>query len=128
MSEFDEVCSILIVEDDSVIAWHLESMAVRMGYRVCATVSTEAAAVDAAERYKPEVILMDVRLANGGDGVKAAEAIRATQPASIIFCTAHADDPVLRERVAGFDRSAVLGKPIWEPLLKKVIEDVTGRK
>jgi len=122
----DAARSVLIAEDDSVIAWHLESMVKRFGYSVCATVSTERAAIDEAARLRPDLILMDVRLADGGDGVRAAQTIRVGLRAAIVFCTAHADDPVLRERTAAFDLAAVLGKPVWEKDLKRVIASVTG--
>jgi CheY-like chemotaxis protein len=118
--------SVLIVEDDTVIAWHLESMLKRLGHFVCGTVSTERAAIDQAAELQPDLILMDVRLADGGDGVRAAASIRASRRVGIVFCTAHADDPALRERIATFDLAAVLGKPIWEDELGEAIESVTG--
>lgn len=118
--------SVLIVEDDSIIAWHLRTMVERAGYSVCATAATEDGAVAAAEEHRPAVVLMDVRLARGGDGVRAAEAIRASQEAAIIFCTAHAQDPSFRERAASFTRSLILAKPVHEDLLKDAIERVVG--
>lgn len=119
--------SVLIVEDDSIIAWHLRSMVERLGFAVCATVATEQAAVDAAQQHEPAIILMDVRLAAGGDGVRAAQAIRAARPVPVVFCTAHAHDPDFRSRVAPLAGAAVLGKPIQERLLKETIADLLGR-
>lgn len=119
--------SVLIVEDDSIIAWHLRSMVERLGFAVCATVATEQAAVDAAHEHEPTIILMDVRLAAGGDGVKAAEAIHAARAVPVIFCTAHAQDPDFRKRVASMATAAVLGKPIQERLLKETIASLLGQ-
>lgn len=118
--------SVLIVEDDSIIAWHLRSMVERLGFAVCAAVATEQAAVDAAQQHEPAVVLMDVRLAAGGDGVRAAEAIYAARPVPIIFCTAHAQDPGFRSRAASLPTAAVLGKPIQERLLKEAIAQFLG--
>jgi two-component system, response regulator PdtaR len=118
--------SVLIVEDDSIIAWHLKTMVERAGYSVCATAATEEGAVAAAEQHRPAVVLMDVRLARGGDGVRAAEAIRQQQQSAIIFCTAHAQDPSFRERAALFERALVLAKPVHEDLLKQAIEQAVG--
>lgn len=120
--------SVLIVEDDSIIAWHLRSMVERLGFAVCATVATEQAAVDAARQHEPAFVLMDVRLAGGGDGVRAAEAICAARAVPVIFCTAHAHDlDFFRSRVAPLAMAAVLGKPIQERLLKETITGLLGR-
>lgn len=119
--------SILIVEDDSIIAWHLRSMVERLGFAVCATVATEQAAVDAAQQHEPAIVLMDVRLAAGGDGVRAAQAICAARPVPVVFCTAHAHDPDFRSRVASMAGAAVLGKPIQERLLKETVVGLLGR-
>jgi CheY-like chemotaxis protein len=115
---------VLIVDDDRLIAWHLSSMIERMGYRVCASVGTEEAAIAAAKENTPAVILMDVRLASGGDGVRAAEVIKAAAEVPIIFCTAHANDPAFRRRIGSFDSPVVLDKPIREDLLKKALLEV----
>jgi len=112
---------VLVVEDDAIIAWHLKSMVSRLGHDVCSTVGTENGAVATAMEQTPDVILMDVRLAGGGDGVRAARAIRAVRQVPIIFCTAHADDPAFLDRVSAFEASAVLGKPVREDLLKDAI-------
>lgn len=118
--------SVLIVEDDSIIAWHLKSIVQRRGLAVCATVATEEAAIAAARQHEPSVVLMDVRLAAGGDGVRAAEVIRADRDVPVIFCTAHAQDPGFRARTAAIGSSSVLGKPIQEELLMSAITDLLG--
>ena len=118
--------SILIVEDDSMIAWHLESMVSRLGFDVCALVAGEEEAVSAAAKHRPTLVLMDVRLARGGDGVRAVESIRSNLPVPVIFCTAHADDAGFRSRTASLGMSAVLSKPVREDLLKNAIGDLIG--
>jgi len=112
---------VLVVEDDAIIAWHLGTMLSRLGHEVCSTVGTEDAALTAALEQAPDIILMDVRLARGGDGVRAARAIRAVRRVAIVFCTAHAEDPAFLDRIAPFDLSAVLGKPVHEDLLKDAL-------
>jgi CheY-like chemotaxis protein len=114
--------SVLIVEDDSIIAWHLASMVRRLGYTVCATAVTEDTALAAARTHAPDIVLMDVRLASLDDGVRAAEAIRAERDVPIVFCTAHADEPSFEARIAAFEHSAVLGKPVNERQLKAALD------
>jgi CheY-like chemotaxis protein len=120
----DAPSSVLIVEDDSIIAWHLSSMVRRLGYTVCATAVTEDAALAAARAHAPDIVLMDVRLASLDDGVRAAEAIRAELDVPIVFCTAHADEPSFQSRIATFGRSSVLGKPVAERQLKAALDSL----
>ena len=54
-----------------MIAWGLVDVVRRLGYKVCATVDTQEAAIEAAARLAPDIILLDYRLA-GGDGLAAA--------------------------------------------------------
>ena len=115
--------SLLIVEDEAIIAWHLQDIVTSLGYAVCAMVGTEAAAVEAAHQHLPDLILMDLRLAGGGDGLKAAEAIRRQRrDVPILFCTAHSGDPDLARRLLTVEGAAVLGKPINQAELKNAIE------
>ena len=123
MSVSDSNTSVLIVEDDSIIAWHLKAMVTRLGYAVCATVATQDGAVAAASEHRPAAILMDIRLAGGGDGVKAAESVRSAQDTAIIFCTAHALDPAFQARIAMFD-APVLDKPVQEAVLADALRKV----
>src|SRR3546814_15982764 len=61
---------ILIVEDEFMLALAIEEMVQEIGYTVCDAVATAPAAVAAAERHRPDVVLMDIRLAQGTDGVE----------------------------------------------------------
>jgi response regulator RpfG family c-di-GMP phosphodiesterase len=61
---------VLIIEDDGLIALLLENVLEGMGHQVCATASTETAAVDAAHRYLPDLVIADAHL-RSGSGVSA---------------------------------------------------------
>ena len=60
---------LLIVEDEVMVAWALVETVHELGWKVCETVTTQQAAIEAASRLKPDAILMDYRLADGGDGL-----------------------------------------------------------
>lgn len=113
---------VLIVEDEVIIAWHLSNMMTAMGHRVCATVGTEAEAIEAARRYAPHLICMDLRLRDGGDGFRAAQAIRLESNVPIVFCTAHAGNETVARQLLSIGHAAVLGKPVDQAELKKIIE------
>jgi CheY-like chemotaxis protein len=114
--------SVLIVEDEFIIAWHLQDIVTDLGYQVCAMVGAEAEAVEADRRHAPDLILMDIRLSGGGDGLKAAEAIRRQRPVPILFCTAHATDRGLAPRLLAIEHTSVLGKPVSRADLKNAID------
>ncbi len=121
-----EALAVLIVEDDAIIAFHLKSLVAGLGYRVCATVASEEAAVESASQLAPDVILMDQRLQRGGEGTRAAATILKTQDVPIIFCTAHADDPSFIAKASIFGRSAILAKPVSQARLREALESVIG--
>jgi DNA-binding response OmpR family regulator len=75
---------VLVVEDNAVIGILLAEMLAEMGHRVCAIEATEADAVAAAVRYRPDLIIVDVRLGDGS-GVSAIEEIRHARPVPHLF-------------------------------------------
>ena len=66
---------ILVVEDNALIGMLLAEMLQEMGHEVCAIEATEAEAVAAADRCRPDLMIVDARLGDGS-GVSAVERIR----------------------------------------------------
>ena len=87
---------ILIVEDEFILAFDLEARLLDMGYAVVGMSDTGAAAVAAAARHQPDLILMDVRLSGEMDGIAAALEIHLSQDIPILFMSAYADAGTLR--------------------------------
>jgi CheY-like chemotaxis protein len=75
---------ILLVEDNTMIAWLLEEVLSGMGHDVCAVVATEAEAVAAAIRCGPDMMIVDVRLGEGS-GVSAVDEILRTRFVPHVF-------------------------------------------
>jgi CheY-like chemotaxis protein len=111
---------LLIVEDEVVVAWALVQTVRELGWQVCATVGTEKAAFEAAVHFKPDVILMDCRLGQGGDGIHAARRIREATDIPIIFCTAYATS--LGDQLLLLPRTQTVGKPVRPSSLQKALE------
>jgi DNA-binding response OmpR family regulator len=63
---------ILIVEDDLMTADMAEEVLVEHGYDVCGIARTVADAIALARRHKPDLVLLDQRLADGGLGTEVA--------------------------------------------------------
>ena len=87
--------NILIVEDEKIIALDLQRRLERFGYSVVGMASDGAEAIALAKERSPDIILMDIMLAGGMDGIEAAKHIRAQLGIPVIFLTAYTDEKTL---------------------------------
>jgi DNA-binding NarL/FixJ family response regulator len=95
--------SLLIVDDHEVVRQGLVALLGRRPeFQVVAEVGTVADAVEAARRFQPDLVVMDVRLPDGS-GIEACREIRAERPATrVLILTSYPDeDAVLSAIVAG---------------------------
>ncbi len=113
MNSAAQLKRILIVEDEPIVGLDLQAMLEPMGYAVMAIVPTADEAYRAALAGSPDLILMDVRLKEGSDGVDAARRIRRELDAPIIYITATADDATV-DRARDTMPYGYLIKPITE--------------
>lgn len=86
---------ILIVEDEAIVARDIAEQLALLGYEAVARTPRGEQAVELAERLRPDLVLMDVRLAGKMDGVSTAETIRDRYAIPVVFLTAYADDATL---------------------------------
>ena len=82
---------ILVVEDEILIAMCLEMELIKAGYEVCSRVTNGEEAIVLATQDAPDLILMDIRLADDIDGIEAARTILASSQIPIIFMTGYPD-------------------------------------
>jgi DNA-binding response OmpR family regulator len=75
---------ILVVEDDAMIGMMLAEMLEELGHDVCSIEATEADAVTAADRCRPDLMIVDVRLGEG-NGVSAVTEILRAGPVPHLF-------------------------------------------
>jgi PAS domain S-box-containing protein len=87
--------TILVVEDEKIIARGIEKRLKGMGYAVAALASTGEEAVQKATELRPDLVLMDIHLGAGMDGVEAAALIRGRLNLPVVYLTAHSDDATL---------------------------------
>ncbi len=102
---------ILIVDDQFLIVEFLRIWVETYGFEVCGDAASVPLAVQMACDLKPDIVLMDVSLAAGGDGVECARQILAEHPCPIIFITG-ADGEATMERAANLNPAAVITKPV----------------
>jgi DNA-binding response OmpR family regulator len=75
---------ILVVEDDAIIGMMLTEMLEEMGHDVCSIEATEAEAISAADRCRPDLMIVDVLL-GAGNGVSAVTEILRAGPMPHLF-------------------------------------------
>jgi DNA-binding NarL/FixJ family response regulator len=99
----DERLRMLVVDDHEVVRQGLVALLDRReGFEVVAQAGTMAEAIAAAERFEPDLVIMDVRLPDGS-GIEACREIRATRPATrVVMLTSYPDEEaVLSAIIAG---------------------------
>ena len=113
--------SILLVEDEGLIARDLEDTLTRLGYRVSGIASEGAEAIEMARVLHPQLVVMDVSLRGDVDGIEAACAIQEDAPVPVIFLTGHSDTETLQRAVLTGPLGYLI-KPFQEDDLRCAIE------
>ncbi|WP_342236381.1 response regulator [Inquilinus sp. OTU3971] len=111
---------VLLVEDEAVIAMLLAEVLGGMGYEVCAIEATEADAVAAAMRCRPDLMIVDARL-GAGSGVSAVETILRARPVPHVFVSG---DPSSVQALR--PDAVVMQKPFREADLARAIQRALG--
>jgi CheY-like chemotaxis protein len=101
---------ILIVEDEALVAMATSQLLEDAGYEVVGMAADTAQAIRLAERERPDLVLMDIRLRGGDDGVETAAQIRQHFSLRILYVSAHGDSATLA-RAAKTDPVGFVGKP-----------------
>jgi PAS domain S-box-containing protein len=113
--------SILIVEDEIIIAMEIADRLKSMGYEVLRIVSNGEMAIKMATESYPDLILMDIMIQGPMDGIETANKIRTLCDVPVIYLTANADESTL-ERAKISDAFGYLIKPFEEKELNTTIE------
>lgn len=97
-----DTTSILIVEDEAIVAADLAAKLRRLNYEVAGITAEGEEAVLLVDRLRPQLVLMDIQLNGKIDGIEAAKTIRLRQDVPVIYLTAHSDPATLaRAKVTG---------------------------
>jgi two-component system, cell cycle sensor histidine kinase and response regulator CckA len=107
---------ILIVEDERIVALDLQRRLRRLGYTVAGVAGTGAEAIAHALALRPDLVLMDIRLPGGLDGLETAAFLRTHLNLPIIYVTG-AVDPQTLTRVRQTAPALLLGKPVTDERL-----------
>jgi CheY-like chemotaxis protein len=114
---------ILIVDDDNLVRLGIQMTLEDAGFRNLRIAKTGATAIEMALRHHPKLILMDVRLGSGIDGVEAAQHIRQIHGCDVIFLTG-SNETATRLRVDATAPTGVLVKPILPQHLLEALQSL----
>jgi diguanylate cyclase (GGDEF)-like protein/PAS domain S-box-containing protein len=112
---------ILVVEDERLVAKHIENMVRGLGYVVAGVAATGEDAIRIALETVPDLVLMDIMLRGDMDGIGASEQIWDKAAIPVVYLTAYADEATL-ERAKVTDPFGYLLKPFEERELYTAIE------
>jgi len=117
---------VFVVDDESLVATGLPAMLAQIGRTSTHVFANAEDALARLDELRPEIILMDIRLGDGMDGLAAAREVMERRPCPVIITTAYTEERFLDEAM----QSHVFGylvKPITARQLTSAIALAQGR-
>lgn len=112
---------ILVVEDESIVASHIDEILKHSGYHVTATVPSGEMAILSVGEETPDLILMDIVLGGEMSGIETAEKINSSIDVPVIFLTAYSDEKTL-SKAKNIGPFGYIVKPFKEKDLNSAIQ------
>jgi DNA-directed RNA polymerase specialized sigma24 family protein/CheY-like chemotaxis protein len=106
-------CDVLVIEDEAIIALHIQAIVKSLGHNVVGIARTSNEAVQMARDTSPELILADISLADGSSGIDAVNEILLQVDVPVIFVTAFPERLLTGERP---EPTFLITKP-FEPIM-----------
>ena len=119
--------NILVVEDQRAVAGALRMRLRGLGYGVLDIAKDGDEAIEKAVQLRPDLILMDIRLGEGIDGIEAARRIRAQFDVPVVYVTAYADHELL-DRARDTCPAGFINKPFTTKDLLTTIKLALSRE
>ncbi len=112
---------IMIVEDESLVGMDLQNNLDDMGYHVTSVHAEARRAIESIPDEAPDLVLMDIKLSGGMDGIDAAREINDRFGIPVMFLTAFADSGIL-ERARQVGAYGYMIKPFSNQELHAMVE------
>ena len=117
----DKNTSILIVEDEMIIAANISLQLNRLGYEVTGIIPRAKEVLPEIRQHIPDIILMDINLKGDLDGIEVVKLIQNEYKIPIIYLTANSDK-VHFEKAKATNPHAFISKPFKKLDLQRAIE------
>ncbi|WP_296709139.1 response regulator [Rhodoblastus sp.] len=110
--------SVMIIEDEPLIAMDLETLVESLGHTVVGMARTRAEAVALARATRPGLVLADIRLADGSSGLDAVNEILESFGVPVIFITAYPESLLTGQRP---EPAFLISKPFRSETVKAIV-------
>jgi len=116
--------SVLIVEDEFIVANNLKIIVEKLGYSICGIAPSGKSACDvvADKGCDLKVILMDISLRGEMDGIETAERLRTRHDAPLVYITGNKDGDTLNRAIRNTAPFAIINKPFNVGVIESVIQ------
>lgn len=111
---------ILLVDDDQLIRFVHQMFIERAGHEVVGVAEEQSQAVELALELKPDVIVMDIRLENGSNGILAMKTIQESLNIPAIYISGNSDNKTIEEAEQTIMK-AFLVKPVTQDEIAKAL-------
>ncbi|MFL0670508.1 MAG: response regulator [Erythrobacter sp.] len=116
--EREQATSVLIIEDEPLIAMQLEDLVGGLGHTIFGTAATRAQALEVMGDAVPGLVLADIQLADGSSGLDAVDDILAIASVPVIFITAYPERLLTGDRP---EPTYLVTKPFQEATVRAAI-------
>ncbi len=110
--------SVLIIEDEPIIALDIEAMVEELGHTVTGIARTHKEAVEMVKLHRPGLVLADIQLADGSSGLDAVNEILGSMDLPVIFITAYPERLLTGEKP---EPAFLITKPFQADAVKAAI-------
>lgn len=117
---------VFVVEDEAIIAMELLDRLAQFGYRACGHAANGEQALRTIVEAKPDVVLMDIHLGPGIDGIETARRLQETHDIPVVFLTAFCDVPLV-EQAARVDAFGYVPKPFTDHAVRAALAMALAR-
>lgn len=117
---------VVMVEDETIIAMGIQQCLEEFGYIVDEVASSTEEAIFYVDKYKPNIVLMDIQLNGSPDGIEVVDLIQQKYKVPVIYLTSYSDDATLK-RAESTKPYGYIIKPIDENQLNITIRMALSR-
>lgn len=110
---------IMVVDDEQELCDFLRDFFSSRGHEVL-TVCDPAKVMDAVEKEKPQIVLLDIRMPVL-NGIEVLKLIKAKHPAVKVIMVSALSEAAKKEEAKKYGADAYVEKPFYSPYLEKVV-------
>lgn len=113
--------TVLLIEDDPILAMDLALRLTQMGFHVLSAVDTASKALDIYQKHAIDLTLLDISVSGAEDGIGIAEQLQQIRRSPFIFLTSITDGPTM-DRARKVGPAAYIAKPFSDITLRIAID------